>query len=229
MWEPLLAPLEAAGHVVVAPTLSGMGGTPEELSAVTLEGWGSEIATLCRTAAPPVVLCGHSRGGIVISTAAEMAPDAVSALVYICAMLIPGGMSRAEFKSLAQPNPAFDAIVRPLPGVDATEVDPERAVAVFAQRSPIALAEANMRRLLAEPNAPRRTPLKLSAECFGSVPRHYVECLHDRTIPIADQRLMQAMQPCVSVTALDADHSPSLSAPAALAVALLGIAEGATG
>jgi pimeloyl-ACP methyl ester carboxylesterase len=58
------------------------------------------------------------------------------------------------------------------------------------------------------------------------VPRHYVECLHDRTIPIEDQRRMERLQPCTSVTALDADHSPFLSAPDALADALLALVEG---
>jgi pimeloyl-ACP methyl ester carboxylesterase len=57
------------------------------------------------------------------------------------------------------------------------------------------------------------------------VPRHYIECLHDRTIPIADQRYMQSLQPCVSVNSLDADHSPYLSAPEALVAALHAIAE----
>ena len=35
---------------------------------------------------------------------------------------------------------------------------------------------------------------------------------------------MQALQPCASVTALEADHSPFLSAPDALADALLALA-----
>ncbi|MEY4889029.1 MAG: hypothetical protein RIQ75_159, partial [Pseudomonadota bacterium] len=40
----------------------------------------------------------------------------------------------------------------------------------------------------------------------------------------SDQRMMQSLQPCISVTSLDADHSPFLSRPRELADALLKIA-----
>jgi pimeloyl-ACP methyl ester carboxylesterase len=83
-----------------------------------------------------------------------------------------------------------------------------------------------MTRLLAEPDGPRTEPLHLTADRYGSVPRHYIECLHDRTIPIGDQRMMQTLQPCASVTVLEADHSPFLSTPQALADALITIATG---
>ncbi len=216
--------LEAEGHEVVAPDLPGMGGTDEELAACTLSGWGSFIADICRATAKPVILSGHSRGGIVISTAAEAAPDSIAALVYICAMHLPDGMSRGEWKALQQPNPAFDAIIHPHPTAPATIIDRRGAPAVFAQLSPPAAVAAAMERLVAEPNGPRLTPLSLTDARYGSVPRHYVECLQDRTIPISDQRAMQAMQPCATVTSLDCDHSPFLSAPAELAAALLNIA-----
>jgi pimeloyl-ACP methyl ester carboxylesterase len=218
--------LEAEGHVVLTPDLPGMGGSDAILSACTLEGWGRFIADLCESAVQPVILAGHSRGGIVISTAAEAVPGAMKALVYICAMLLPSGMSRGEWKAQQQPNPAFDAIIRPHPTAPATVIDTKHAADVFAQMSPPDQVATAMKRLVAEPDRPRLTPLSLTETRYGSVPRHYIECLQDRTIPIADQRAMQALQPCASVTAIDCDHSPFLSAPRELADALLAIAEG---
>jgi pimeloyl-ACP methyl ester carboxylesterase len=220
--------LEAAGHHLIAPDLPGMGGDEATLAAVRLEDWGTFAAEICRAAEGPVILCGHSRGGLVISSAAEQAPDAIDALVYICAMLLPDGMSRSQFKDLAEPNPAFDAIIHHLPHGHGMTVDTEGAPAVFAQMSPYADVQAAMARLVAEPVSPRTAKLDLSDRRYGSVPRHYIECLHDLTIPIADQRRMQAMLPCASVTALEADHSPFLSAPQELANALIKIAEGAS-
>ena len=35
-------------------------------------------------------------------SAAETAPDAIDALVYICAMMLPDGLSRAEFKAMEE-------------------------------------------------------------------------------------------------------------------------------
>ncbi len=218
--------LEAAGHRVIAPTLPGMGGNEAELRAVTLQGWADFAVEQCRTLkaelnGAPVVLAGHSRGGLVVSQAAETDPDAMDALVYICAMMLPGGMSRAQFKALEQPTPDFDALITPVGHGAGTVVDPARAAPVFAQLSPPDLVAATLPRLLAEPHGPRSTPLRLTPERWGSLPRTYVETLHDRTIPITSQRRMQDLSPGAAVVTLDADHSPYLSAPDELTAALV--------
>lgn len=53
-----------------------------------------------------MILCGHSRGGIVISSAAERAPESIRALVYITAFMLPSGQSLRAFQMDA-PNPPF--------------------------------------------------------------------------------------------------------------------------
>lgn len=223
-FDPVAEILRARGHTVVAPDLPGMGGTAEEMAAVTLDGWGEFAAQHCRdlraAGVGPVVLAGHSRGGLVVSTAAEIDPQAMDALVYICAMMLPSGMSRAEFKQLEGPNPAFDAIISRVHGGVATVVDPEHAGEVFAQVSPPGLVAAALPRLVAEPHGPRSQKLHLTPERWGSRPRTYVECTLDRTIPIDSQRKMQAYSPGAKVVTLEADHSPYLSKPEELAAAL---------
>lgn len=224
-FDPVRAILEGAGHDVIAPDLPGMGGDEAALRAVTLQGWADFVAGLCRGATQrPVVLAGHSRGGLVVSQAAETAPAAIDALVYICAMMLPDGMSRAMFKDMEGPNPSFDAIIAPVHGGAGTVVDPDGAREVFAQLSPPNLVTAAMARLVAEPPSPRAAPLRLTAERFGALPRTYVECTADRTIPIASQRRMQALVPGADIVTLDADHSPYLSRPAELAAALIAAA-----
>jgi pimeloyl-ACP methyl ester carboxylesterase len=213
--------LEAEGHAVIAPDLPGMGGDEAALAAVTLQGWADFAVGLCRSASQkPVILAGHSRGGLVISQAAETAPDAVDALVYICAMMLPDGMSRAAFKRHEQSNPAFDALICLTPGGHGTVIAGENPGAVFAQVSPPDKVAAAMARLVAEPHGPRSEVMHISATCFGRVPRSYIECTEDRTIPISSQRLMQQLVPGAHVVTLDADHSPFLSRPAELANAL---------
>jgi pimeloyl-ACP methyl ester carboxylesterase len=222
-FDSLRALLASKGHQIIAPDLPGMGGDEATLAAVTLEGWAEFVAAICRQIDGPLILCGHSRGGIVISQAAERAPESIAALVYICAMLIPSGQSRADMRSASQSNPDFDAIRLKIP--HGTIINAQGAAAVFAQRSPPELALEAVARLVAEPDAPSNTPLELSEARYGTVPRHYIECLDDRAITIADQRRMQALLPCVSVTTLNTDHSPFLSAPNELADALITIAE----
>lgn len=214
--------LRAQGHDVIAPDLPGMGGDGAALAAVTLAGWAEFAADLCRNAAQqPVILAGHSRGGLVVSQAAELAPKAIDALVYICAMMLPDGMSRADFKVLEEPNPAFDAIVSPAFDGAGTVVDAAKVPAIFAQISPPDRVAAAMARLVAEPHPPRSTPLRLTPERFGRIPRTYIECTADRTIPLSSQRRMQHLVPGAAVVTLDADHSPFLSRPHELAAALL--------
>jgi pimeloyl-ACP methyl ester carboxylesterase len=203
-----------------------MDGSEDDLRAVRLQGWADFAAELCKNATQrPVILAGHSRGGLVVSQAAETAPDAIDALVYICAMMLPDGMSRAQFKQMEGSNPAFDAIISPVADGLGTMVDRKGAPEIFAQLSPADLVEAAMRRLAVEPHGPRSEPLKLTSGRFGSLPRSYIECTEDRTIPVASQRKMQKLVPGAAIVTLDADHSPFLSRPKELSAALIATAE----
>ena len=218
--------LRAAGHEVIAPDLPGMGGSEEELAAVTLDVWAEFAAQHCRSmrarSGGSVILAGHSRGGIVVSQAAENAPGSADALVYICAMMLPDGMSRAEFADREGPNPDFRGLVSSTASGHGTVITGENPGAIFAQLSPPDLVAEAVARLVAEPHAPRSTPLRLTRERWGSLPRTYIECTEDRTIPLASQRLMQELSPGARRVALDADHSPFLSRPDELAAALIG-------
>jgi len=215
-FDPIRAGLEARGHRMLAPDLPDLA-NPRK---VTLAGWADFTADLARAEAEPVILCGHSRGGIVISEAAERAPEAIRALVYISAFLIPSGKSLQDLVADEPRIPEFEAGLTPVAGGAAIALSPEGATAAFYHRAPAEMRAFALARIVPEPTAPFGTPLSLSAERFGRVPRHYIECTDDRAIPIAQQRSMQAALPCASVTTLDSDHSPFLTRPDELVAAL---------
>ena len=69
-WHKLVPLLESHGHVVLTPELPATGTDRSDPAGVTLESWARFVADIVTAAPEPVILAGHSRGGIVISRAA---------------------------------------------------------------------------------------------------------------------------------------------------------------
>ena len=206
---------------MVTPELPGTGASGTDPGRCSLDGWARFIAdTLAQS--EPVVLVGHSRGGAVISRAAEMAPRSIRMLVYLAAYLLPAGgsvaaESRADDGSLIPAN-----MVAAESGVTCT-LRPEIIREAFYGDCDAATSGFALARLTPEPLKPLVTNLRISAENFGSVRRAYIECTRDRTVSLAAQRRMQAGLPCSPVFTLESDHSPFLSHPRELADLLGGL------
>jgi pimeloyl-ACP methyl ester carboxylesterase len=221
-WTKVTPLLEAQGHRVRTPELPATGADSTDPAGVTLELWARFVADVVTRETQPVTLVGHSRGGIVISRAAELVPDRLRRLVYLAAYLLPAGTSladaaRTDLESLVPPNmiPAADGhtcnlraeVIRPALFGQCTQADCEYALS----------------RMTPEPLKPLVTRMKVTAPRFGSVPRAYIECLQDRTVTLAAQRRMQAELPCDPVLPIDSDHSPFLSHAEELARLLGGL------
>jgi pimeloyl-ACP methyl ester carboxylesterase len=221
VWDRVAPLLEAAGHKVVAIDLPGMGGDDSvALGDVTLELWAEAVAAQVRRAAQPVILGGHSRGGLVIGEAAERVPELVRGLIYIAALIVPPGetalsASQLDAALVSGPEVAKQALAA---------MSPERAIAGFYNCCTPQDAAWAASRLEPEPPAPIVTPSQVTWAGWGRLPRAYVECARDRTMTLDRQRLMQAAAPCDPVVQLDTDHSPFLSAPAELAETMLAVA-----
>ena len=219
-WERVAPLLEAAGHRVLAPDLPGMEQAPRALGDDVLREWAEFVASLARDAEGPVILVGHSRGGLVISEAAERAPDRIARLVYLTAFLLEDGQSLADVAN-SNPDVGPGPHIRPADDPSRVTVELEPSIAIFYNRMSAEDARAATARLVPEPLAALTTPIEVSAERFGRVPRAYIECTDDRAISLAMQREMQAALPCDPVFTLDSDHSPFYSAVPELAEALL--------
>jgi pimeloyl-ACP methyl ester carboxylesterase len=94
-WKRVRKALQAQGHDVFTPTLTGIGERSHLLSPqVTLDTHIDDIANLIRwEELSDVVLCGHSYGGCVISGVADRASDRIGSLVYLDAFVLEDGQS----------------------------------------------------------------------------------------------------------------------------------------
>lgn len=221
-WHRLTPLLEARGARVVAPDLPSMATDPAPADQVTLASWARFVADIVERQAEPVVLVGHSRGGIVVSQAAELVPECIRHLVYLSAYLLPAGESLAE-EARRDPESIIAANMIPADsGVTCTVRDSAVREAFYGLCSDQDFEYGHVR-LSPEPLKPLVTPLTITAGRFGRVPRAYVETTRDRTVTLASQRRMQAILPCTPVFTLDTDHSPFFSQPEALARILISI------
>lgn len=216
-WREVLPLLRAAGHEARALDLPSHGDDPTPPAEVTLDTYAEAIVAAMDG---PTVLVGHSMGGYPITAAAERAPERVAALVYVCAYVPVAGMSMADMRRAGPRQLLTDAIIVAPDRVTMT-IDPAKAAGKFYHDCPQAIAEYAVPRLCPQPIAPQETPLAATARA-EALPRHYILCEDDRTIPPEYQETMSVGLP---THRLPCGHSPFLAMPDRLAAILNSIAD----
>lgn len=210
-WRKVVPLLEAKGHRALAPDLPGHGNDRTPMATVTLKSYTDRICEIASQQQEPVILAGHSMGGIVISQAAEYCPEKIKALVYVCAFLPRNGDSLATWASQDR-----ESMVNPSttePQSDGTiVVKPEYIREAFYGDCGHEDAAPAQSRLVAQSPAPFATPVQTTAERWGTIPRYYIECARDRAITLGLQREMQKHSPCRQSFSITTDHSPFFSA-----------------
>ncbi len=220
-WERIVPLLKAQGHRVLAPDLPGMGEDLTPLAEITLDRWVQFVCGLVLKQQEKVILVGHSRGGLVISQAAEYLPDHIHSLIYLTAILVPNGGTLTS--AMQQHGGAPLELTFSADASTSTVTPTTVSDALYNTTSEVWLTRA-LSLLGAEPMISFQTPVMLSDNNFGRVPRIYIECLQDKAIPIATQRGMVSKMPCLRVISLNTDHSPFYSAPEELAKQLIDLA-----
>jgi pimeloyl-ACP methyl ester carboxylesterase len=199
MWQPLLRALDAQGPKVdvidrlpsVGEDVSRLGGLHDDADAVRerLDAIGS-----------PVVLCGHSYGGMVITEVADH--PAIVHSIYLAALWPTSGQSVGDLLGGDLPNWIVDRGDGSLTVTD----DLQRVHEVlFGDLDPSDAAWAH-RQFLPQAasvfDAPSRAPAR-------SHEATYILCTEDRAIPVAAQEAMSASAD--SILRLRSDHCPQLS------------------
>jgi pimeloyl-ACP methyl ester carboxylesterase len=218
-WARVLPTLRAAGHVVHAVTLTGVGERAHLLSRdITLATHIDDVVNLvvCEEL-DAVLLVGHSYGGLVITGAADRLlrqPSALKQLVYIDAVVPHPGECWATHHpavlvatrlaaSAAHPQGALpppDAALYGLTGADRDWVN---------------------RRQTAQPFSQYREPLEFDAARMARLPRTFIDCTTPAWPSIAPMRQRVRSEPGWRVLELPTGHDAMVSAAGPLSRMLL--------
>jgi pimeloyl-ACP methyl ester carboxylesterase len=202
-WNAMTRPLADRGIDSVAVALPSCGETGAELGDLY------DDVDACREAIAaaegPVILCGHSYGGMVITEAG--ADDRVTRLLYVTSVMADAGQSQAELIG-AEPAPWLQ------PGDDGTiGVDPDMIREFFLQdcdEHTVAQAVERLTRQSLTPfvQAPRQI-------AWQQKPSTYFVCTEDLATPADVQR--RRVRANTRLVEFNAGHHPFLSRPDAFA------------
>lgn len=223
-WEQVEHHLGELGAASVAVDLPGRQGDPPSVAQLTLESYVDQVVAAIETSPEPVVLVGHSLGGLVISQTAERVPEKISSLVYLCAMLLQDGQSTLD-AAVNDPTSQLMANISLDEGTATSSVTGPAVRDLFYGDCRSADTEKAIKLLVPEPIVPASTPLHVTAERWGSVARSYIVCTQDRAISPASQRAMIASVGVDKVIEMDSSHSPFISQPEQLAALLVDLEE----
>jgi pimeloyl-ACP methyl ester carboxylesterase len=219
IWGPLAERLQELGHTVETPDLPGSGDDATPAEDVTLGAYADRICDLLDEGSEPSILVGNSMGGVVITEAAARRPDRVKRLIYVAAFLPGDGQSLKDLTEL--PEGADDlvqanVVVSGDPPVGTLPDDVHRNANLACPPEVIGWA---VERTGSQAMGPMTEAVSLSDE-LERIPRTYVICKRDTSIPPALQRRMARDREVTDVVEFDTDHHPQLSTPDELATAL---------
>jgi pimeloyl-ACP methyl ester carboxylesterase len=231
-WERVIPGLRAAGHSPIAIDLPGQGADTTPLAEITLSRYAEAVCDALERmdgVGGPVLLTGHSMGGMVITQAASQRPEKLAGLIYVAAFLPQPGQSLIDITHL--PEAAGDSVQANL----VVEGNPPVS-SMPAEAAPEALYHCCTEEQIAwalpqrgrQPVIPFTNPFTPGdgIRAAAALPRAYITCLQDRAIRPDLQRLMYTAAGCEPVIEIDTDHSPWLSRTDELVAALDRVASG---
>lgn len=223
-WAPLL---QRRGCQIVAVDLPGNCWPPENHASANLASYCKCVLDVIKQHGGPVILVGHSGGGITASQVAEMVPEQVAAVVYLAGIMLPSNRDLGEvIQQCVVENPGvdFDGITTWLeysPCATVSRVLPEGALTCFVQDCDPMKALHAVRQLRPQQETGRLMKPLLTASRFGTVPRLYVECTQDGSLILPLQRKLQQLVPGAQRLTMHCGHVPQLAQPQRLTDLLL--------
>ena len=221
--------LQAEGHVVYAPSLTGCGDRSHTVSVDTdLDTHITDVVSLLHHEdLTDVILVGHSYGGMVITGVADRATDRIGRLVYLDAANPRNGQSLVDVAGahmqLARDHGAIvdgvELVLLPAPG--------SGAGVFYGVTDPDDLTWMD-ERLSAHPWASFEQPLVLTNEdALWALPRYSIVCTE--TLATRDPELMATYRDAGRLWDIDTGHDLMITEPRAVADALLEVAADGAG
>jgi len=214
-WRDTISALQAAGHTARAIDLPSHGSDPTPIGDVTLETCRDAVLA---ASTRDTIIVGHSWGGFPISAAAEAAPESMRGLVFLCAYLPVSGMSMIDMRKAGPRQTIMQSVIASRDRASYT-INPDDVENLFYHDCPPGTLGYALPRLCPQAIAPQNTPINLG-EPFASVPKAYIHCAEDRTIPPEYQEQMAQTLPTQMVQTLECSHSPFFACPDRLAETL---------
>lgn len=213
-WDKVVPLLKQAGHQVESLDLPGHGQDRTPIREITLAAYTKRVFETLDAQVEPVILVGHSSGGIVITQVAEERPEKIQTLVYLSAFLLQNGESLFQVFSLDTDTLLLpNLIVNEEQGYVKFKEEALLKEVFYADCSEEDVARARLLLVPQEPLAPIATPVNTTVENFSRVPRVYIECLRDRALSPSIQKKMHTALPCKQIISMETSHSPFFSAP----------------
>ena len=212
-WDRIVPRLKERGHSTVVMDL------PCESNSATFGTYADVVIGALERIEGDVVLVGHSLGGLTIPLVAARRP--VKRLVFLCAVLpIPGALPFGPDPG-APPSTADGLELQEHADRTFSFTPASAASHLYNRCSPadVRWASAHLRR---QSRTPNQAVCPLPA--WPDVDRAYIACSDDRMVMPEYARYLARSRAGVDATLIDADHSPFLSAPDALADVLASLA-----
>jgi pimeloyl-ACP methyl ester carboxylesterase len=227
-WDDLIPRLERSGAKVVAVDLPGRENGNTALEAATLDSYRDTVIGTIEQQSGPVILVGHSFGGITISNVAERVPERIKTLVYVAAYLPEAGAAEQSMAKLAEKdewnkfNKARQNFIL-AKDYKSASVLAEDQIMLFCADCSDSAKEKTRAIMQREPLAPAATPVTTTAARYGSLAKVYIATTNDNAVSHTFQQRMMQKTSVRKVVTLATGHSPFLEAPDALSAALLSI------
>jgi len=221
-WEDLLPALTQQGFTPHTLTLNGHEDGSKSAMSITLKSYVDQVIKTVQSIGEPVILLGHSMGGIIITMVADRCPELLDQLIYLTAN-VPRNRDRMIYmgKQLEEGGRSvfLDALKIRLKTLSKGRLDFDRALAIksFYNGQSKEEQESQIQKTIPQPIRPYLGSITWSADQLNKIKKSYIECTLDQALLLNHQRINQLNMPFGLVKTIESNHSPFYMMPHKLA------------